>query len=253
MAYPVINTDHTKNSGGLRPARPKTYPNLGQTPLKKPSSDLTEEQIYKLAGQTIVTSGEKLAAKMSATYDKYQSVGSTWLAEAAGAFLIGGPVGPFYTAADLWWQGDRNNEAVAALQASQSLGTQWMNEMTQEETGWLQLYLNGIEKVDPALAKQVDATFNKVNTTFSKTAKLLQGVKALPPQAVNQFISTFFSNVKNDMVAAYSMLSDLAAILRNLLAAMANLTHSAKTWSDFAPGAALAVIIGGVAVFALHS
>lgn len=253
MTYPVINTDHTNNSGGLRPGRPKTYPNLGQTQLQKPSSDLTEEQIYKLAGQTIVVSGEKLASKMTATYDKYKDTGSTWLAEAAASFVVGGPLGPFYTAADLWWQGSRSKEAVVALQASQTLGTQWMNEMTQADTGWLPLYLDGIAKVDPDLAKQVDATFDKVNAQYQKTQKLLNGVQELPPQVVSQFIDSFFSSVKQDLTTAYNTLSDLAAILHNLLGAVSEWTKWGKKFSEAAPAAALAAVIGGVAFFSLHS
>lgn len=253
MAYPVVNTDHAKNSGGLRPSRPKTYPSLGQTPLTKPSGDLTEEQVYRLAGKTIVESGEKLAAKMTSTYEKYKDTGSTWLAEAAASFVIGGPIGPFYTAADLWWQGSRNKEAVVALQASQTLGTQWMNEMTQADTGWLPLYLDGITKVDPDLANQVDETFNKVNAQFAKTAKLLQGVNELPPQVVSQFIDSLWSSTKSDLVGAYNTLSDLAQILHNLLAAAGQFTGWAKKFSDAAPAAALAAVVAGVAFFSLHS
>jgi hypothetical protein len=252
MTYFVINTDHMKNSGGLQSGRLKASPSLGQTTLQKPSSDLTEEQIYKLAGQTIVVSGEKLAAKMSSTYEKYQGVQS-YLPEAAAAFVAGGPIGPFYTAADLWWQGSRNKEAVVALQASETLGTQWMNEMTQADTGWLPLYLDGIEKVDPVLAKQVSATFDKVNAQFTKTAKLLQGVNELPPQVVNQFINSLWSTTKSDLAGAYKTLSDLAEILHNLLAAAGQFTGWAKKFSEAAPAAALAVIVGGIAFFSLHS
>lgn len=253
MIYSVINTDHKKHSGGLQPGRLKASPSLGQTTLKKPSSELTEEQIYKLAGQTMVSSGETLAAKMSVTYDKYQGTGSYWLAEAAASFVIGGPIGPFFTAADLWWQGSRNKEAVVALQASEMLATQWMNEMTQADTGWLPLYLDGIEKVDPALAKQVNTTFDKVNSQFAKTANLMNGVKELPPQVVNQFIDSLWSSTKSYMAGAYNTLNDLAAILANLLAAMGQATGLAKKFSEAAPLAALTLLVVGAAFFVLHS
>lgn len=252
MKYSVINLGHAKSFGSLQPYGMKAYPSLGQTALKAPPKDMTEEQIFKIAGQTIVNSGNKLAAKMNQTYEKYKGTGSWWLQEAAASFFVGGPIGPLYALADLWWQSSRQNEAVISLEASRKLGQEWVNSMTQDETGWLPLYLDGIEKVDPVLASQVGYTFDKVAAEGNRIAALLSGVKSLPPQVVTQFIDTMFSSVKSDLVAAANTLNDLAVMLRNLLGAIADLSKAGRKASEIAPMAVLAAIVIGAAALALN-
>lgn len=260
MIYPVINMGHMKSFGGLQSAWLKAHPNLGQTapqaptpdPTKIPTAGLTKEQVYKIAGATMVDTSNKLAAKMEEIYQKYKGIDTWWLAEAAAAFFVSGPLGPIYAAADLWWQGDRNREAVVALEAAAYLGVQWANAMTQTDTGWLAVYFDGIEKTDPALAQQVSFTLGKVNAEIVKINTLLYGVKSLPPQVVNQFINTALGIVKKNLIETGIFLNNLAEILANLLGKVADATAFFKKLTETAPMVAI-VVVAGIAALTLKT
>jgi hypothetical protein len=216
---------------------------LGQTLPKGLPKDLTKEQIYELAGQTIVKTGNVIASKLNQTYEKYKDTGSYGLAEAATSFFVGGPAGPIYAAADLWWQSRRQNEAVVALESARKIAQEWVNAMTQDETGWIPLYLDGIESIDPALAEQVGNTFDKVVQEMGKVSQRLVGVKELPASVLSNFISSAWSGIKNDLTSSARFLNDLAMTLRNLLGALSEGAKGARQLSELAP---MAVLLGGI-------
>lgn len=242
MVYPVVNRLSAGNLWSPQPLQLGVRPIIGQA-LPKLPPDLTEEQVYRMAGQTMVATGNKLAAKMNQTYEQYKDVGSWWLGEAATAFFVAGPVGPLFAAADLWWQSSRNNEAVTALEASRKLGQDWVNQMA-DEGGWLPTYIDGIQRADPALGDQVSFAFDKVVAELNRVNTVLQDVRTLPPQVLSQFISTVWGSVKNDLTTSANFLNDLALTLRQLLGAVADLTKAGRAATEAAPLLALLAGLG---------
>lgn len=231
------------------PARPplgsRSIYRIGQPPFEKLKEPLGEKEIYSLAGTEIVRSGVAIGSKMTSIYEQYKGLGSFWLAEAAASFFVVPPVG---AALDLWWQSNRTKEALVSLEAARRLGQEWVNAMTQEGIGWFPVFLDGIEKTDPALAAKAGATYDKVVTTLVNINNLLSEAKELPPYVAAEFISSMWSDLSEDAKSSARFMTDLSVLLRNMLEGLAGLAKAGKNVSEAAP---TIVVIAGLGIIFL--
>jgi hypothetical protein len=204
----------------IQPSIPRFMGQEGQS-----STPLTEAEQQKLATQytqllrtaaaKMIKSAQDEVQNLDTIYNNYVNFGRTSGYLAAITVAISMQAGnPYFTAGaviyETWKRADAAAKATTIVQASVSHAQKWMNA---RQSDFFPLFIDDIEYMDPALAQQASAAFNKVSKGLQRNIDLKRDINKLPDVVLGNVEQIFFPAVYK---AAKELPGDLANIATSL-------------------------------------
>lgn len=232
---------------------PPTDPSLTEATkemleAQKASLIATKKNILSAAAAQFIDSGNKAAVIMEGAYNEYSGYATKSWFESGASFLLG-PMGVMADA--VFAQAPSAAKAVARIQASSSLGYQWVNDVKRE---WYPVFADETAEMMPDLFEQTDAVFNRVIRAHMNNVSLMKGITQLPAVQLGNYERQFWKGFVEELPKVMKYLADLALQLQKVMEALMKITMElAKLLGSASDAAKIApwFVIGGVAVVSI--